>query len=429
MKALGLAKTSFLLFAFSLFWMKDPLIIGGLPAIPADLIFLVAAVLMSFAWLSGEARPRWSAGFVPLVLYFAALAISAIFAADSRTSAFKLVTQAYLMALPVLVYNLVETWDDLRRLLLAYVAGAAIVALIGVVTLILFPFFGYHSFLAWPLHHFGTLPPGPYPRLEVTFEYPAMMANYLALALMLVILAERCGWIGRPTVWLLGGGMLLTALFALTPGFGGLLLMLGVWFWSRKRGSISGRLFLSAGLAAGLLGVVVAAVTPILHRTAPFLIQVPGLPVPLAPAVRLLAWMDAARTFLAHPLVGIGIGGEPVSVPYVNPSGEFTIVTDAHNMPLSIAAQAGVVGIMGMTAIIAFAAREMMRGREMVFGLSLAFLSGLVVEGLVGSFEDARHLWLAYGLILVARKLETRAVPDAGFEPATFGLQNRCSTN
>jgi len=25
-------------------------------------------------------------------------------------------------------------------------------------------------------------------------------------------------------------------------------------------------------------------------------------------------------------------------------------------------------------------------------------------------------------------KLE-KAVPDAGFEPATFGLQNRCSTN
>ena len=429
MKAFGLAKTSLLLFAFSLFWMKDPLIIGGLPAIPADLIFLVAAVPLPFAWLSGEARPIWSAGFVPLVLYFAALAISAIFAADPRTSAFKLATQAYLVAVPVLVYNLVESWDDLRRLLLAYVAGAAIVALIGVVTLILFPFFGYHSFLAWPLHHFGTLPPGPYPRLEVTFEYPAMMANYLALALMLVILAERCGWIARPTAWLLGGGMLLTALFALTPGFGGLLLMLCVWFWSRKGGSISGRLFLSAGLAAGLLGVVVAAVTPILHRTAPFLIRVPGLPVPLAPAVRLLAWMDAARTFLAHPLVGIGIGGEPVHVPYVNPSGEFTVVADAHNMPLSIAAQAGVAGIMGMTAIIAFAAREMMRGREMVFGLSLAFLSGLVIEGLVGSFEDARHLWLAYGLILVARKLETRAVPDAGFEPATFGLQNRCSTN
>ncbi|MFL6726119.1 MAG: O-antigen ligase family protein [Sphingomicrobium sp.] len=416
MKAFGLAKKSLLLFAFSLFWMKDPLIIGGLPAIPADLIFVVTAMLLALAWAGGESRPSWSAGFVPLILYFGALAISAIFAADLRTSAFKVATQAYLIAVPVLVYNLVETWDDLRRLFLAYLAGAAVVAFIGVATLLLFPFFGHHSFLAWPLHHFGTLPPGPYPRLEVTFEYPAMMANYLALALMLLILAERQAWIAPPIARLLGGGMLLTALFALTPGFGGLLLMLGVWFWHREQGSAPGRLFLSAGLAAGVLGALVAAVTPILHRTAPFLIWVPGLPVPLAPAVRLLAWMDAARTFLAHPLVGIGIGGEPVHVPYVNPSGEFTIVTDAHNMPLSIAAQTGIVGVIGMAAILVFAARETIRGREIVFGLSLAFLSGLVVEGLVGSFEDARHLWLAYGLMLVARKLET--LPDAGFAGA-----------
>jgi hypothetical protein len=426
-KALGLAKKSLLLFAFALFWMKDPLIVGGLPAIRADLIFVVTAALVAIASLSGEARLSWTGGFAPLLLYFAALAISAMFAADPRTSAFKLATQAYLMALPVLVYNLVETWDDLRRLFLAYVAGAAVVSLIGVATLLLFPFFGYHSFLAGPLHHFGTLPPGPYPRLEVTFEYPAMMANYLALALMLVILAARRGWLAAPMAGLLGGGMLLTALLALTPGFGGLLLMLGVWFWSRKRGTALGRLFLSAGFAAGALGVLLGAVTPILHRTAPFLIWVPGLPVPLAPSVRLLVWIDAVRTFLAHPFVGIGIGGEPVHVPYVNPSGEFTVVTDAHSMPLSIAAQAGLAGIIGMAAVLWFAWRQMMRGGEVVFGLSVAFLSGLVVEGLVGSFEDARHLWLAYGLILVARKLET--VPDAGFEPATFGLQNRCSTN
>ena len=26
-------------------------------------------------------------------------------------------------------------------------------------------------------------------------------------------------------------------------------------------------------------------------------------------------------------------------------------------------------------------------------------------------------------------KLRVALVPDAGFEPATFGLQNRCSTN
>ena len=414
-----MAKTLLLLFAFALFWMKDPLIVGGLPAFPADLFFLIAGLAWVAAFLTGTKKLQWSDGFWPLLVYFVALTISAACSSDPRTSTFKLATQAYLMAIPVLSFNLIDGWDDVRRLVLAYIAGAAVVALIGVATLILFPFFGYHSFLSWPLHHFGTLPPGPYPRLETTFEYPAMMANYLSLALMLLILAERRGWVGPSIARPLGLGMLVTAFFALTPGLNGLFLMLGVWLWHRNRGTPKGRLFLWAGLAAGALGVVLAAVTPILHPTAPFLISIPGVPVVLAPSVRLLAWIDAVRTFIAHPLVGIGIGGEPVHVPYVNPSGEFTVVTDAHNMPLSVAAQAGIFGLVGMATIIIFAVRQMRRGSEMVFGLSLAFVSGLVVEGLVGSFEDARHLWLAYGLILVARKLEG-APPRAPMEQQQF---------
>jgi hypothetical protein len=412
MSALRLAKQALLLFAFALFWMKDPIDVRGLPAVPADLIFVVAASLWALAWVRGERRLIWSSGFWPLLLYFAALAVSAIFAPDLRTSAFKLATQAYLVAVPALVYNLVETWDDLRRTFLAYIAGAVIVAVVGVGTLLLFPFFGGHSFLAWSLTRFGTLPPGPYPRLETTFEFPAMMANYLALALMLLLLGERRRWIATPVAWVLGVGMLITALFALTPGFGGLLLMLGVWFWHCNRGTRIGLTSLIAGLGAGAVEVLIAAVTPVPHRTAPFLIHVPGLAMPLVPAARLLAWMDAVRTFLAHPLAGCGIGVDPVHVPYANPSGYFGIITDAHNMPLSIAAQAGIVGVIGILAVVVFATREMVRGREAAFGVALAFLCGLVAQGLVGSFEDARHLWLAYGLVLVARKLE--AAPSLG---------------
>lgn len=415
MTAFRMAKASLLLFAFSLFWMKDPLIVGGLGAVPADLIFVVMALLFGIALLRRDARLGWSPGFLPLAAYFAALATSTAFSSEPRTSAFKLATEAYLVGIPVLVCHLVDTSEDLKRLFAAYIAGAAIVAVAGVGTLMLFPFFGYHSFLAGPLHHFGTLPPGPYPRLEITFEFPAMMANYLALAMMLLILARSRAWVSAPVAWLLGGCILLTALFALTPGFGGVLFMLGVWFWSRKRGTAVGRLSFLAGLGAGVLGAAVASVTPILHRTAPFLISIPGLPVPLAPAVRLLVWINAVRTFFSHPLVGIGIGVDPVHVPYANPSGEFTVVTDAHNMLLSIAAQAGILGVAGMAAIIWFALREMRREAEFQSGLSLAFLSGLVVEGLVGSFEDARHLWLAYGILLAAGKLEHRseAIPRA----------------
>jgi hypothetical protein len=426
---LAAAKWSLALFAFSLFWMKDPLIIRGLPAIPADLLFLVTAGLWLAAMLSGQSRVRWNAGFWPLLIYFAALAISAIWSTGLRTSAFKLATQAHLLAVPILTYHLVDTASDLRRLFIAFIAGAGIVAAMGIATLLLFPLFGADSFLSWPLHNFGTLPVGPYPRLELTFEYPAMMANYLTLAVMLVMLSARSGWIGSHAGAILIAAMLVTALFALTPGFGGLLCMMGIWLWSSRRGTILGRAGLIGAIGAGFLEVLLASVTPILHPTAPFLIEVAGFH--LAPAVRLLAWIDAARNFLAHPIAGHGIGVDAVLVPYISPDGRFGIVTDAHNMVLSIAAQAGILGVVGMTAVLAFAARRMRRADEMVFGLSLAFLCCMLVQGFVGSFEDARHLWLAYGLMLAAAKVlsERQMVPDAGFEPAPFGLQNRCSTN
>ena len=81
---LAAAKWSLALFVFSLFWMKDPLIIRGLPAIPADLLFLVTAGLWLAAMVCGRARMRWNPGFWPLLTYFAALAISALWSTDPR---------------------------------------------------------------------------------------------------------------------------------------------------------------------------------------------------------------------------------------------------------------------------------------------------------------------------------------------------------
>lgn len=386
--------------------MKRPLIVGGLTAIPSDLMFLACALLWAFACLSGQTKIRWNGGSWPLAIYFAALALSAAVSVDPKVSGFKLATQVYLMGIAVLTYQLVETADDLRRVFLAYIGGGAVVAVMGVVTVLLFPFFGWHSSLAWPLHHFGTLPPGPYPRIELTFEYPAMMANYLALALMLVILAHRLGWIGRRLSLLLGSAMLVSAFFALTPGFGGLLFMLAMWVWHCNRATKWGGAAFIAAVGLAVFEVAAASVTPILHRTAPFLIHVPGLAIPLAPAIRLLVWIDAGRNFLAHPILGRGIGVEAAAVPYASPEGHYGIVSDAHNVFLSLASQSGIVGVLAMALLIALAIRQAVQGKDVAFGLGLAFLSGLVIQGLVGSFEDARHLWLAYGLMLAAAKLE-----------------------
>jgi O-antigen ligase len=84
-------------------------------------------------------------------------------------------------------------------------------------------------------------------------------------------------------------------------------------------------------IAAALLFVAAMAVTPILHPTAPFLITVPGTDLTLAPAGRLLTWLDALRNFAANPLLGRGIGVGAVDVHFSDPSGNWQSLTDAHN--------------------------------------------------------------------------------------------------
>ncbi|MBA3525628.1 MAG: hypothetical protein H0T82_01735, partial [Sphingomonas sp.] len=72
---------------------------------------------------------------------------------DPRHSAFKLLTQVYLLGLPVLAFNLFRTMEDLRRVAWWWVASAGVMVGFGVATLLLFPFLGPDGILDWPLHH------------------------------------------------------------------------------------------------------------------------------------------------------------------------------------------------------------------------------------------------------------------------------------
>jgi O-antigen ligase len=408
------AKYNFFVLLASLPLMKWGLPINGLVAFPADLLFVITTMLWVAAIALGQARLHLDRSFLLLAAYFAAMAVSAVFSVNPSVSAFKLLTQVYLLLLPVLAFNLVRTEADLRRAFAWWLVPAVAISAYGVGTLVLFPFFGWHSFLREPLHEFGTLAPGPYPRIGLTFGFASMLANYLGVSLMLMMLARSSRWIGSRTSIVCAAAMLLSAFFALTPGFGGVLAMLAAWVWyrERQRRPLLALLALAASIVLIPLEVLVAAITPFIYPTAPYVIQVQGLGVSVAPAIRLLVWESSANTFLASPLVGHGIGVNPASVFYQ--SLEQTTpgyVTDAHNFILSIAAQCGILGVAALVAIVWYvadcarkAARAGADGR-LLFGLSIAWLAGFVVEGLVGSFEDARHLWLLFGLIAAANRI------------------------
>jgi O-antigen ligase len=404
-----LAAIGFLLLVVSLAWARDPLMIRGLPAEPTDLLFAVTFGFWLIALISGETRLRLHRSFWLLATYFAAMALSLSASKDIGTSAFKLLTEMYLLLLPVLAYNLVRDAGELKRTLGAWIIAAGVIGLIGTVAVIAFPFAGRSSILGWTYHNYGTLPPGPYPRLQISFDYPAMLANYLGVALMLILAAQAEGWMSRRQAVAIGALVAISCLFTLTPGLGGILFMAGVWGWYRFRQERP-RLavaVLALACAVAVPAVFVASVAIVRPASPPYQIVIPGLP-PLSPSVRLLAWGQAAANALASPLVGHGIGIDAVDVDYMSANCGLHCVSDAHNSFLSLAAQCGAVGLLALVALVAFVGMAFLRAvrarSPISVALSLAWLGSLAVEGLVGSFEDQRHLWVLFGLILSAEQ-------------------------
>lgn len=413
-QARGLAWRLTLLLVGSLCFQRELLALFGFAVTATDFLFPAAAAAFLAAVAAGAARLRWSGAFPYLGLYFAAMLVSALAAGLPWAGAAKLLTQIYLLGLAVLLFHMIEDRAGLRAAARWWLAGSALVAAAGLASLLLFALDPGHVWLRQVRFGFGTLPPGPYPRFALTFANANLLCNYLTVSLGLLLVAGRLGWVGGGSYWLLLAGILLSGALTLSPGLGGLLLMPGLWLFLlwRARRPAAARLALAAGAAAAALFVAAMAVTPILHPTAPFLIRPPGTGLVLAPSGRLMVWMQAAANFAADPLFGRGIGAAVVLVEYQSPS-NFQRLTDAHNMFLNIAVQCGMIGLAALLALIAHIVRQTRPLRLLAgdtnalrLGLGLALLNGLVYHGLGGSFEDARHLWVALGMFLAAVRIE-----------------------
>jgi putative inorganic carbon (hco3(-)) transporter len=412
------ARALLLLLIFSTAFMQPSFPVAGFAGVPTDLVFLPLASAFAGALVLRQAPWPRAKVYWLLAAYFSAMLLSALLSgtASIRTLA-KLASQVYLLSLPVIVAGLIRDEGDLRRALRAWLAGTAVVGAVCILALFLFYLDPGNHLLSRLRSHFGTLPPGMYPRFRLTFLDANMLCNYLTVSLCILFVSHWLGWVARTAAALLLAGILLAALFTISPGLGGIFLAAGLWFWlCRKETSPKfARLVLAAGVAAAILFVAAMTVTPIIHPTAPFLIHVPGTDLVLAPAGRLMIWMDAFRNFLADPFFGRGIGEEAVVVRYLSPSGRLQRLTDAHNSFLHLAVQCGIVGLAAFVALLAYMIRRTrplsLAGSGMSVarvGLGLAILNGFAYQGLGASFEDARHLWVLFGLFIAAVRLDRR---------------------
>lgn len=401
-------------------FMQPAVPLLGFTAVPGDFLFAALFALGAVLVLLGPLRPVVDRAYWFIGAYFLAMFASAAASPAPAIAAAKLATQAYLLALPLILCSLVRDESSLRSAIRWWLGGTALVAASALVSLALFAVAPAHRLLDLTLYHFGTLPPGDYPRLRLTFLNANLACNYLTVSLALALAARHNGWIDRAPFAVLLGGILLAATATISPGLGGIVLALGVWLWLalRERNPALARPVLAATIAVALAAIAALALTPILHPTAPYWVRLPLLDLTLAPSGRLMTWSDAFANFLDRPILGRGIGSDAAAIAYRDPSGGLQHLTDAHNMFLNIAAQCGIVGLAALCALIVHAAARTLPLRlprnaagTIRLAAGLGLLNGLVYQGLGGSFEDARHLWVLFGLLLAADRIERAGRP------------------
>lgn len=400
--------------------MQPGMNFSGLQTTLTDGIFLLTLSLFTIAWLSGKTSLCRDPIYKYLAAFLLAMAVSAAFSIVPRTSVLKFAGIGYLIGLAVLTINVVRNERLFKSAILVWITASTAVSLIGAITVVLFYVDRTSPWHSMFLHHYGSLPVGNYPRIQSTFLYPAMLCNYLTAGIFLILASFKLGWIkNKLTAFclILHG---IAAIFTLTPGLGGLVFAIALWvgflFIERER-PLYGRIAFTAGSLLFIVSMTVSAFSIWPISTSPFTLDLFGLRID--PTQRLLAWRDALGTFLQHPLFGKGVGLGVANVRFQAPSGQMQILTDAHNAFLSVAGQAGILGLATFLALLIATLRRGMIFRTgevtkkpISLAMTIALVSGIAFQGLVGSFEDARHLWVLFGLIVAASRIEVSADAD-----------------
>lgn len=389
--------------------LMNPPVRGELVA--ADVIFLLVVAALTVEVLMRRRSLPSIRDYWPLFAFVAALVPSLLATSDPGKSLFKLATELYLIGLTIVTAWIIDSEAMFRRAVLAWLAGTAVVVLVAICSLFAFATGEAQWLLAYSSYDFGSLPPGDYPRLALTFVYANMACNYLTVSLGLLFVAGTKAYLNRWPWRLLLAGILVAAISTISPGLGGIALLAGLWLFAKHRNDrpLLARTSIVLGGMAAALFLVALTVTPVGYPTAPFRMQLPGGLV-LYPSVRFEVWSAAVGQFVHHPLVGIGIGMDAVDVRYLTPSGSLEQLTDAHNIFLSIAVQCGLVGLIGLAAVIRMAARRTPwrpgsdREQLRLFVLGATFLDVFVYQGLGGSFEDMRHIWVLLGLLIAGSR-------------------------
>jgi O-antigen ligase len=399
---------AFVVLVFSLGFMQPFLFLFGQRIHFTDFIFLLVFGLWIASLIFKQTVFRGSRFYLPLAIYLFAFVCSTIFSVNPKLSAVKLLGEIYLIGLAVLSFNLIDTVEKLKKVFQVWLSATAIAGFVSLLTFVLFYIDRDNSLLLSTLSHYGTLPPGNYPRITATFINPNMLCNYLSISFLILFASIKLKWINHTLTLVLLVLLSFASAFTISPNLGGIFLCAGLWFWlifKEKKKLNFARLFLVGGILSALLFFFATVVTPIPTETSPFYINVPLLEKRLDPSSRVLAWQSSLQTLMGNPIFGKGVGTDAAHAKYLNPSGRMETLLDAHQMWLNVAGQTGVFGFFALCYLCVFLFRRAIdfsfASQKFILqtALGIAFLSAFLYQGLTGSYEDARHLWVLIGLL------------------------------
>ncbi len=384
----------------------------------ADVVLLVTGVVWLVLWLARKRRIVWSPAYIFLAAYAVAVRLSAIFSIRPEQSAVKLVGKFYLFAIVFLTINIVTSLDILKSVLRAWFIGSGILILLSLAGIAAF-YLGLNdpnqNLVLHPI--FGSLPPGRYPRIEGFFSYPSLLCNYLSLTATFLVLSVSMEWLSKRSAIAFGICLLVVDAFTLTPGLGGVFLAAGIFVWTKSERRIVGRLALSAGILVAALAFFAASVTLFSHTAE-------GNSVPLAAGEisrshRAEAWRTSFQSFLQSPILGRGIDVPVADSRFIDPSGNHQLLTDAHNTYLSVLAETGAVGFVAFAALIVLIFAGLSRkvllnhlSYSAALALIIALIDACLYQGLTGSYEDTRHLWVLFGVALAMIKITDTSLTE-----------------
>jgi hypothetical protein len=257
-------------------------------------------------------------------------------------------------------------------------------------------------------------------RVTSVFKDPSIYGRHLALAIVVLVVVL---WLGRvrflPAA--AGVGLIFSGLYFSYSQSSMAVLFVGVLVATLVLGdSQAKKIVLVAALVAALAGGAVAATTARGHS------------LRKATSGRSRLVTVTTRVIRNHPLVGVGIGSQPLASSKEAKSRLAARRDASHTTPLTVLAELGVVGFLLYLAFLTAAVRLLFltarRHRGFGLGLAAAFLV-LFLHSLFysGFFEDPL-MWgtlavAAGSLILPAAARAAEPAPPAETRPASLSTQ------